>query len=304
MLAITDISIISDNQEVHSVFSNGDVTGQANGSLATMPNTASAWWEVTQDVYDTFVALIPGFNKSSGIMSCDQGSQNISTVIRFNDAVNITVPLADLIIPTYDLETGQQNVTADGVPTCSLSIRPYNGSIGDPFFLGFSVLRSMYTVYDIDNAQISIAQAEFAYSGEPGIYAVPSGTDGLQQVLSSAGKSIATASANNAIIATIISATVTSEHSFSVFSTSPAVAEATGTEALPTGGVVHPASVVPSGTVSTGVASSSGSTGATGSSSTTASKGGAQGLGKEQGLLSANCLPAFVSFMMGLAALL
>lgn len=248
VLAITDISVTAHNQSTFTVFQNGDSTGQQNGSLPAVHNTMNAWWEVSPDVFDSIVPFIPGLDASSQVIPCEGTDRNITITITFGANVNITVPFNDLVIPIYD-GTQDQNLTSDGLPLCSFALRPRDGDLTDPYYLGYSVLRSMYTVYDLDNAQMSIAQANSKCDGCSDIHEVPAGTDGLSRVLKSASRSLVTASANAAIATSLVSMEAGSNRTFSVWTASAALGQATGYDVIPGAFRTYGATIVAAGTL-------------------------------------------------------
>ena len=75
---------------------------------------------------------------------------------------SINVPVPEIIYPFGD-PANIGNVTAvDGTPLC------YLGLIGTPgpiFLLGDTFIRSAYVVYDVDNLEVSMAQA--VYNSDP-----------------------------------------------------------------------------------------------------------------------------------------
>lgn len=252
-LAITDISITANNHSSFPVFEHGDPTGQQNDSLPVYFDASDAWWEVPQDIYDIITPFIPNLNASTYIMPCDQEGQNISITIEFGAAVNITVPIGNLAIPIYDSLTGDQNVTSDGLPLCQFALYPGPGSISSLYELGFSVLRSTYLIFDLDNGQISIAQASPSCSTCSEIFTVPIGPDGLKKALASASQPLITASSNGRLDLCIISATHVATRSFSVWTTAHVLGQATGTQAVPEVAISYPANVLSTGTLSSGV---------------------------------------------------
>ena len=110
------------------------------------------------------------------------------------------------------------------------------GSIGD------SILRSMYTVFDLDNGQVSIAQAA-TEEKMPNVVEVPTGPNGLASVISD----IVQASDNTATIASAYTGTISPTFRTA---TSP-LGTATGIDAVPSSyrTTLHPiTNVILSGT--------------------------------------------------------
>ena len=97
--------------------------------------------------------------------------------------------------------------------------------------LGDAVLRSMYVVFDLDNGQLGLAQADVNSTATPSITVVDAGPDGIQKALSSGvkGPPASSASASSFPIAGGINGTAT----FSVSTAKTTIGTATGTDAVP-----------------------------------------------------------------------
>lgn len=93
--------------------------------------------------------------------------------------------------------------------------------------LGDAVLRSMYVVYDLDNGQISLAQAELDSSKASDIVTVQAGLGGVQKAVG--GGSSASVGPNRYNIAPAVSGA----ESFTASSVQSTVGMATGTDAVP-----------------------------------------------------------------------
>lgn len=99
------------------------------------------------------------------LVDCSLASSGLEITIRFNGTAAITVPADELVIDAFD-----QSEIPDDVPfdeTCLFGIQNSGASAEDGedeadtsfALLGDTFLRSAYVVYDIDNRQVGLAQA-------------------------------------------------------------------------------------------------------------------------------------------------
>lgn len=97
------------------------------------------------------------------------------------NAVKINVPIANLVQPSMPATEGAHY--ADNTSACILQLVPQTTVLtllGDPF------LRSAYVVYDQENKQIAIAQANFSSTAPPNIQEIlpgPKGIPGVSDVM-------------------------------------------------------------------------------------------------------------------------
>ncbi|KAF1352448.1 hypothetical protein BDV97DRAFT_146957 [Delphinella strobiligena] len=117
-----------------------------------------------------------------------------------------------------------------------MALTPSANNITDPYSLGYSVLRSMYAVFDIDNGQISLTQAYSNRTLNTSVVEVPAGPNGLWSALQSRSNSVITVSTKAALDGSLISATATSTHKLSLSTVSSAPRLLTGSDAIPLAG--------------------------------------------------------------------
>lgn len=295
VVAVTGLNA-SVSGKTTSYFSNGDPTGQDGDSLQVLLDTGSAAWTVPTRLYNDIASSIPNLDRY-GNLPCSSQSSDISLSIEFGGQVTIDVPLRELVVPVYDAATNVQNTTSDGEPLCTFMLSPGETSQDQPFLtLGDSILRSMYVVFDLDNGQVSIAQAAInsttdASSSGSGssVKVVQAGPDGVRNAVGSSG--VVTASANTQSIAPQVSTTA----SFGLQTTEPAVGTATGTDALPTEARVS----ATAGGSSKGGSRSSGSTASSGSTSTSKGAASALSVPRADWTMGWMVLVASVGFCMG-----
>lgn len=275
--------------------SNGDPSGpvsaESSDSLPVLLDTGSSAWTVPTDYYNQFAEVFGDDLNSDGTIACSAQNDDISFTVEFGGEVSVNVPARDLIVPVYNAATNQQNTTENGEPLCVFMISPDEGGqqMQESGFLtlGDAVLRSMYVVFDLDQGQVSIAQALFnastdATSSGSGdhIKVVKAGAGGVQSAVGSANGGVSTAAPNSNTIDPAISAT----ESFVLSTGSSAVGTATGTNAVPDSGRVSQTAAADSG-------SSSGSSGSSGGGSPTSS--GSSSGSTSSGAASALVVPTF-----------
>ncbi|PWI67150.1 hypothetical protein PCL_04312 [Purpureocillium lilacinum] len=144
------------------------LTGIAFGSEAIMQNMSLAVLldsgssltylpdDITSDIYE---AVSASYQEEEGIafVPCSFREQNATITFRFSDPAAISVPMNELIMDMDD-EAGNPLTYDNGVPACLFGISPSDGSTN---VLGDTFLRSAYTVYDLENNEISLAQAKY-----------------------------------------------------------------------------------------------------------------------------------------------
>lgn len=269
VVAVTALSATSSGTTTR-YFQNGAADG-TTGSLPVLLDTGSAAWTVPESIYNSIAKVLPGLDEY-GNLPCSAQNDNITLTLTFGGVTDITVPMKELVVPVYDPLTNKQNTTSSGAPLCTFMLTPGEATREQPFLtLGDAILRSMYVVFDLDNGQVSIAQARTNISTTSGTSAsgsnikiVPAGANG---VASAVGSGVSTTSKNTATIAPAVSATGV----FRVVTTTPAVGTATGTGAIPDSGRVAETTY---GTASSSASASS----KTSASGTAKSSGVAAGL--------------------------
>lgn len=283
-VAVTAVSS-SVNGKNTSYFSGGSPAGPiGTSSTDTLPvllDTGSSAWTVPTEYYNKFAEVFGSALDDEGLIACSHQNDDISFTVQFGGEVSVNVPARDLIVPVYDADTNKQNTTADGEPLCVFMISPDSG--GQQYeesgflTLGDAVLRSMYVVFDLDNGQVSIAQAianastDATTSGSgDNIKVIQAGVGGVASAVGSANGGVSTAAANT----NTIDPQITASQSFAVSTVADAVATATGSNAIPEQGQVSATGSSASG--SSGSESSSSTT--SGSTSSSSSKGAASGL--------------------------
>ncbi|KAK5111545.1 hypothetical protein LTR62_004841 [Meristemomyces frigidus] len=228
-------------------------------ALPVLLDTGSSAWSVPTSYYDKFIA--PQFtfvDPQSGLCACSHQNDDTSLILEFGAKLNITVPIREFVVPVYNSSSNEPYIV-NGQSQCAFMIVPAQPT-GQGFqTLGDAILRSMYIVFDLDQGQVSLAQAKVNGSSSPNVVTVSAGPSGIANAIST---SYSAAPVNtNSIAPAVQNATA----SFSVSTAQSTIGSATGVGAVPADAQV-------SGGAS-GTASSSGS-----KSSGSSSKGAAAGL--------------------------
>jgi len=278
IVAVTRLS--STTSGTNKTYSLGGGADDSSGSLPVLLDTGSAAWTVPMAVYKSLARLLPDMDQD-GYLPCSSTSDDTTLTLTFGGQVNITVPILDFVVPVYDAVTNKQNTTAKGEPLCTFMIAPGETTSDQPFLtLGDVVLRSMYVVFDLDNGQVSIAQARTntsttaASSGSgDNIKVVRAGPNGVAEAVGT-GAVRAPPSSVSASIAEAVSVTA----SFVAHTTAPAIGTATGTDAVPEDGRVTATTAQASSSSGKTSGKTSGTGSAAASAAASSSSGVASGL--------------------------
>lgn len=133
--------------------------------------------------------LIEGFGaiynaaQAAYFVPCSYRHSKATLEVTFNgpNGPTIIVSMSSLIAPQY-----QGNTFGDGVPACMFEVSPLSSVAEDTLgtsIMGTALMRAAYIVHDLDNHEISIAQARLN-STTKNIQVVSAGSGGLPGVLS------------------------------------------------------------------------------------------------------------------------
>lgn len=226
---VTDLSVDVGGKS-SPIFSGGTDSatayGNSNKALAVLLDTGSTAWSVPADYY-TPIAKAFSYVDSNGFLPCSHRDSGDSVTLTFGAKLKVTVPSQEFIIPVYNASTGEP-VPYDtaGNPACAFMISS-GQSTGEGFMtLGDAILRSMYVVFDLDNGQVSLAQAAVNTTSSPNVVSVAAGPSGVASAVSG----VSAAPSQTWSIAAGVSVT----ESFVASSAATAVGTATGAAAVPT----------------------------------------------------------------------
>ncbi|KAK5690651.1 hypothetical protein LTR97_012207 [Elasticomyces elasticus] len=259
------------------IFSGGSADDTAYSSsdtaLPVLLDTGSSAWSMDSQVYNAYIAPLFPYVDNQGLCSCSHRNDDTTLVVEFGGKVNITVPISEFVVPIYNASTNEPYVyNRAGDEACAFMIVS-SPSTGQGFqTLGDAVLRSMYVVFDLDNGQVSLAQAAVNVTDAPAIVTVAAGTSGVESALGSKTSGYDDASQQTGSIAPIVTGVRgNATADFSVSTAQSTIGDATGTAAVPAD-----AQVSETGGASGSGGGSGSSTGSSGSGST--SSGAATGV--------------------------
>ncbi|KAK0354838.1 hypothetical protein LTR59_001549 [Friedmanniomyces endolithicus] len=235
--------------------SNSDAAyNQTDSALPVLLDTGSSAWSMDQNVYAQYIAPAFPYVDQQGLCSCSHQNDETTLTVEFGRKINITVPIREFVIPIYNATTNQPYpYSSAGDTACAFMITPA-AATGQGFqTLGDAILRSMYVVFDLDNGQVSLAQAALNSTASPAIHTVAAGASGVAQAINSA--SYLSAAVQTRSIAAAVAATAT----FQASTAQSTVGVATGTAAVPADAQVSGTSGTQSGGSSSTTSGSSGS---------------------------------------------
>ncbi|UNI21488.1 hypothetical protein JDV02_007475 [Purpureocillium takamizusanense] len=136
----------------------GSHTVVKNMSLAVLLDSGSSLTYLPNDIANDIYELVnASLQKDDGValVPCSYRDQNTTLTFKFSDPATISVPMRELVLDMLD-DDGKSIAFDDGVQACLFGISPTDDATS---VLGDTFLRSAYTVYDLDNNEISFAQA-------------------------------------------------------------------------------------------------------------------------------------------------
>lgn len=99
------------------------------------------------------------YTSGASIAPCELRNYNGSIDFGFS-GYQVHVPFNEMIIDAYDIY-GERITYSTGDPVCFFGIFPEEGTASSSYVLGDTFLRSAYIVYDLDNAEVSLANVHF-----------------------------------------------------------------------------------------------------------------------------------------------
>ncbi|EMC90841.1 hypothetical protein BAUCODRAFT_99500 [Baudoinia panamericana UAMH 10762] len=219
------------------LFSGGHNSVQAYQSsdpaLPVLLDTGSTAWSVDESIYNQYFAKPFSWVDDQGLCSCSHQNDDTSITLEFGLKVNITIPIREFVVPIYNASTNTAipygNNQGDA---CAFLISP-SESTGQGFQpMGDAILRSMYVVFDLDNGQVSLAQASLNSSTRSNVVSVGAGPSGVASALRSASSTVSYLPASTSQTYSI-APYVTGAGSFATSSAATPVGTATGSRAVP-----------------------------------------------------------------------
>lgn len=127
-----------------------------NGNIPALLDSGTSLTYLPSDVVEVIGESLNGtYSDQVGfyVVACNIGGSKGGLVYNFSGA-KITVTLEQLMLALIE-QDGSPATFSDGTPACALGIAPATGSI----ILGDTFLRNAYVVYDLDDYEISLANA-------------------------------------------------------------------------------------------------------------------------------------------------
>ncbi|KAI7341475.1 hypothetical protein KC315_g92 [Hortaea werneckii] len=246
LTAVTDLSITTDG-ETTDLFSGGstglDAYDAYDYSLPVLLDTGAAAWQVPSSRYTDYIAPAFPFVDPLGYCGCSHRQDDIHLTVTFGGEIPIRVPITDFLVPIYNATTREPIPYTEDEDTCALLIVPAEANDYGFQVLGDAILRSMYVVFDLDNGQLSIAQAaedNDAGAGTSNPIPVPRGPDGIAAALSSASAAapaedyVSAGTTQSWSIAPLVTA-ASQTSDLSAVTASSTIGTATGSQAVPAG---------------------------------------------------------------------
>ncbi|KAI7353308.1 hypothetical protein KC354_g11643 [Hortaea werneckii] len=240
---VTDLSITA-NGETTDLFSGGspgmDAYYRDDYALPVLLDTGSAAWSVPSSYYTRYIDPAFPFVDSHGFCGCSHRKDDIHLTLTFGGQIPIQVPITDFLVPIYNATTRAPIPFTADEDACILMIVPAEPTDYAFQTLGDAILRSMYVVFDLDNGQLSLAQAaednDAAAEGRSTPIPVPRGPDGIASALPyvSAGAVdyVSAGSAQTWSIAPLVTA-ASETGDLSATTASSTIPTATGSHAVP-----------------------------------------------------------------------
>lgn len=153
-------------------------------SLPVTFDVGSTSWGLPSQYFDSLVNAFPYVNTTTGLCNCTDVPSDETISLTFGGEIEVTFNATQFIVPYIDRNTGQQILGTDGLGICQFLIYNDTDSTTTPVF-GNAFPRSMYVVYDMDNAQVSIAEAIPNVTETSNIIEIPAGPNQIASVIPS-----------------------------------------------------------------------------------------------------------------------
>jgi hypothetical protein len=154
----------------------------------TVIDTGTPTWQLPHSAYDKLVESVGGsVYYGSWVRPCSEVARGLSNTTHFeitfagngSNTATLRLELADLFSPVTTEDSGSAVTDGTGRPLCRLMVVP-----ASPFFpfviTSNSVMRAGYWVFDLDNGQISLAQANLG-ANSSNVVQVEAGPEGIKK---------------------------------------------------------------------------------------------------------------------------
>lgn len=190
---------------------------------AVWPDSGTATWNVPTDTYNKIINMTGvKVSGSNAVLPCSKISNKTSFTFTFSgngtNKAQLEVPLTSLFIPAT-LADGSGIAKVDGEEACVLMVKEAAPNLSI-YLMGDPVMRAGYWVFDLDNGQVSIAQARLS-STASNIVAIEAGPHGVMNATNQPSELSANSTAK-------IDGTATASVSYSLSTAESAVGQTAG----------------------------------------------------------------------------
>lgn len=231
---VTTITALSTNVNgrTRNIWSGGSASiGAYRNNDAAIPvlmDSGTSFFHIPSQYYEGIVRQFSYVDPRHGITSCANRDLGDSITLTIGGMQKITVDAREFILPYYD------PVTKKPVPwpnsqemTCVFAIISDVAQPPGFWIAGDAVMRSMYIVFDLDNGQMSIAQAKLNATGSGSIKTVAAGPNGVKNAAGGAYRPAGYAQNYS------VPSAVPASASYAVSTAKTTIGAATGTGAVP-----------------------------------------------------------------------
>jgi hypothetical protein len=186
--------------------SGGPSIGPDGDALTAVLDSGTSYTYLPDDIvsslYDMFSVT---FDNSSGnsFVDCSLETEDSTIIFSFSGA-NITVPMSEIVLNAETYAQGGSETGQDGI--CAFGILPQSSMSLTAPILGDTFLRSAYIVYDLDNNEISLAQARYDVGSASNIIEIGEGPNAVPEATGT-GSSGGTPDGNGNAAAGLVPAT-------------------------------------------------------------------------------------------------
>lgn len=156
----------------------------------TVLDTGSPLWQIPMSAFGQVVEYTGAELSSDGssmVRPCSEIARGVANTTHFeitlagngSNTANLRVELADLFNPVT-ADDGSAVTDGTGRPICELVVAPQSGRHSFAL-ISNSVMRAGYWVFDLDNGQVSLAQANLG-ANSSNVIQVAAGPEGLKKV--------------------------------------------------------------------------------------------------------------------------
>ncbi|SMR49739.1 unnamed protein product [Zymoseptoria tritici ST99CH_3D1] len=200
----------------------------SNNALPVLLDTGSTAWSIPSSIFNNLILPQFPYVDRQGLCPCSHAFSSDSLTLEFGGKVSIDIPARQFIVPVINSTTRESVPYSRSEDACAFLLVPTDpssdGSLYEP--IGDAILRSMYVVFDLDNGQVSIAQANVNSTDAPDIVTVAAGPTGVAEAVSG----VSTAPSNTWSIAPEVPGATSA---FSVVTAATPLGTATGVGAVP-----------------------------------------------------------------------